>query len=210
MADFDQDGYIDIFVATPSGEPLKVFKNLGNDTFEDVADEIGLEFEIIESINILVADYDNDGFEDIFVVNWAGESNLYHNDGDNTYSVVTEEAGLNIYFDSSRAACWLDYDRDGDLDLYMVNRLLEELNILYRNNGDGTFSDVTQIAGVDGNPEKMGLVVISFDYNNDQWPDIYIGNDMDVGNIFYENNGDGTLLIYLKYLVWIWLSVPWD
>ena len=68
MADFDQDGYIDIFVATPNGEPLKVFKNLGNDTFEDVADEIGLEFEIIESINILVADYDNDGFEDIFLV----------------------------------------------------------------------------------------------------------------------------------------------
>jgi hypothetical protein len=74
----------------------------------------------------------------------------------------------------------------------MVNRLLEELNILYRNNGDGTFSDVTQSAGVDGTIDRMGLVVIAFDYNNDLWPDIYIGNDMDTGNIFYENNGDGT------------------
>ncbi|MBC8257259.1 MAG: VCBS repeat-containing protein [Candidatus Marinimicrobia bacterium] len=192
MADFDQDGYIDVFVATPNGEALKVFHNLGNETFEEVAELIGLGDENIESINILVADYDNDGHEDIFVVNWQGLSNLYHNDGDNTYSLVTEEAGMSIYFESSRAGCWLDYDRDGDLDLYMVNRLLEELNILYRNNGDGTFSDVTQIAGVDGHIDKMGLVVISFDYNNDLWPDIYIGNDMDVGNIFYRNNGDGT------------------
>ena len=192
MADYDQDGYIDIFVATPNGEALKVFHNLGNETFEEVADIIGLGDENIESINILVADYDNDGHEDIFVVNWQGQSNLYHNDGDNTYSLVTEEAGMGIYFESSRAGCWLDYDRDGDLDLYMVNRLLEELNILYRNNGDGTFSDVTQTAGVDGHIDKMGLVVIAFDYNNDLWPDIYIGNDMDVGNIFYRNNGDGT------------------
>jgi hypothetical protein len=192
MADYDHDGYIDIFVATPNGEALKVFHNLGNETFEEVADIIGLGDENIESINILVADYDNDGHEDIFVVNWQGQSNLYHNDGDNTYSLVTEEAGMGIYFESSRAACWLDYDRDGDLDLYMVNRLLEELNILYRNNGDGTFSEITQTAGVDGHIDKMGLVVIAFDYNNDLWPDIYIGNDMDVGNIFYRNNGDGT------------------
>ena len=192
MADYDHDGYIDIFVATPNGEALKVFHNLGNETFEEVAGLIGLGDENIESINILVADYDNDGHEDIFVVNWQGQSNLYHNDGDNTYSLVTEEAGMGIYFESSRAGCWLDYDRDGDLDLYMVNRLLEELNILYRNNGDGTFSDVTQTAGVDGHIDKMGLVVIAFDYNNDLWPDIYIGNDMDVGNIFYRNNGDGT------------------
>jgi len=192
MADFNQDGLIDVFVATPNGEALKVFHNLGNETFENVADEIGLGNEDIESINILVADYDNDGHEDIFVVNWQGQSNLYHNDGDNTYRLVTEEAGMGIYFESSRAGCWLDYDRDGDLDLYMVNRLLEELNILYRNNGDGTFSDVTQAAGVDGTIDKMGLVVTAFDYNNDLWPDIYIGNDMDTGNIFYENNGDGT------------------
>jgi len=192
MADFDQDGYIDIFVATPNGEALKVFYNLGNETFEEVADIIGLGDENIESINILVADYNNDGYEDIFVVNWQGQSNLYHNDGDNTYSLVTEEAGMGIYFESSRAGCWLDYDRDGNLDLYMVNRLLEELNILYHNNGDGTFSDVTQATGVDGTVDKMGLVVTAFDYNNDLWPDIYIGNDMDTGNIFYENNGDGT------------------
>jgi len=192
MADFDQDGFIDIFVATPHGEALKVFHNLGDETFEEVADIIGLGDENIESINILVADYDNDGYEDIFVVNWQGPSNLYHNDGDNTYSLVTEEAGMEAYFESSRAACWLDYDRDGDLDLYMVNRLLEEFNILYQNNGDGTFSDMTQVAGVDGTIDKMGLVVIAFDYNNDLWPDIYVGNDMDTGNIFYENNGDGT------------------
>ncbi len=76
----------------------------------------------------------------------------------------------------------------------MVNRLLDELNILFRNNGNGTFTDVTETAGVNGTLDKMGLVVIAFDYNNDLWPDIYIGNDMDVGNIFYENNGDGTFV----------------
>ena len=192
MADFDKDGAIDIFVATPNGDALKVFKNLGDDNFVDVADNIGLGGEDLESVNILIADYDNDGYEDIFVVNWYAQSNLYHNNGNNTFTNVTEQAGMDIYFESSRAACWLDYNRDGFLDLYMVNRQEEELNILYKNNGDGTFSDVTQIAGVDGHIDKMGLVVASFDYNNDLWPDIYIGNDMDTGNIFYKNNGDGT------------------
>ena len=192
MADFDQDGNMDIFVPTPSGDLLKVFRNLGNETFEEVSEDIGLEYENNESIQVLVADYDNDGYEDIFIINWVEYSNLYHNDGDNTFTKVNESSGINVYFESSRAASWLDYDRDGDLDLYMVNRVQEELNILYRNNGDGTFNDVTEEAGVNGHIDKMGLVVIAFDYNNDLWPDIYIGNDMDLGNIFYKNNGDGT------------------
>ena len=101
MADFDQDGNIDIFVPTPSGDLFKVFRNLGDETFEDVAEEIGFGEENNESIQVLVADYDNDGYEDIFVVNWFETSNLYHNDGDNTFTkvnelIVTLEEELNI------------------------------------------------------------------------------------------------------------------
>jgi len=192
IVDFDHDGDDDIIVPTPDGGPLKVFKNLGDETFFDVAQSIGFENENSESINILVADYDNDGYNDFFIVNWFETSRLYHNDGDNTFTDVTESAGINVLFTTSRAACWLDYDRDGYIDLYMVNREGSEYNILYHNNGDGTFTDMTDFAGVDGTPEKMGLVVIAFDYNNDLWPDIYIGNDVDTGNIFYHNNGDGT------------------
>jgi hypothetical protein len=192
MVDFDQDGLDDIIVPTPDGNTFKVFKNMGDETFFDVAESIGFENENSESINILVADYDNDGYNDFFIVNWFETSRLYHNDGDNTFTDVTESAGVNVLFTASRSACWLDYNRDGYIDLYMVNRENSEYNILYHNNGDGTFSDMTDSAGIDGTEGKMGLVVIAFDYNNDLWPDIYIGNDLDTGNIFYHNNGDGT------------------
>lgn len=196
IIDYDHDGLDDILVPTLQGQPFKVFKNLGNDTFLDHSESIGFENENAEAINILVADYDNDGFDDIYIVNFSASSALYHNNGDNTFEDVTFSSGIFSNFQTSRAACWLDYDRDGYIDLYMVNRDREEMNILFHNNGDGTFSDVTDIAGVDGTPEKMGLAVVSFDYDNDHWPDIYIGNDFDVGNIFYRNNGDGTFTDY--------------
>ena len=192
MADFNQDGLEDIIVPTPDGDTFKLFKNNGNGTFLDVAQSIGFADENAESINILVADYDNDGHNDFFVVNWSETSRLYHNNGNNTFTDVTGLAGMDVLFASSRAACWLDYNRDGYIDLYMVNRESSEYNVLYHNNGDGTFSNRTDFAGVNGTEDKMGLVVIAFDYNNDLWPDIYIGNDVDTGNIFYHNNGDGT------------------
>ncbi|MBT7377947.1 MAG: CRTAC1 family protein, partial [Candidatus Marinimicrobia bacterium] len=196
IVDYDNDGLDDVLVPTLQGQRFKIFKNLGNDTFIDYSESIGFGNENSESINILVADYDNDGFDDIYVVNFSASSALYHNNGDNTFEDVTFSSGIYSNFQTSRAACWLDYDRDGYIDLYMVNRDREEMNILFHNNGDGTFSDVTDIAGVDGTPEKMGLAVVSFDYDNDHWPDIYIGNDFDVGNIFYRNNGDGTFSDY--------------
>ena len=196
IVDYDHDGLDDIMVPTLQGQAFKVFKNLGDETFIDVSSSIGFGNEDDESINILVADYDNDGFDDVYVVNFSASSRLYHNNGDNTYEDVTIPSGVYTSFQTSRAACWLDYDRDGYIDLYMVNRDREEMNILFHNNGDGTFSNTTDFAGVDGTPEKMGLVVVSFDYDNDRWPDIYIGNDFDVGNIFYRNNGDGTFSDY--------------
>ena len=148
MVDFDQDGLDDIIVPTPDGNSFKLFKNNGDETFFDISQSIGFDNANSESINILIADYDNDGWDDFFVVNWFETSRLYHNNGDNTFVDVTNESGMNILFTTSRAACWLDYNRDGYIDLYMVNREGSEYNILYHNNGDGTFSDVTDLAGV--------------------------------------------------------------
>ena len=196
IVDYDNDGLDDIIVPTVQGNPFKVFKNMGDDTFLDFSSAIGFQDDNSESINVLVADYDNDGYDDVFVVNFSAASRLYHNNGDNTFEDVTFSAGVYTEFQTSRAACWLDYNRDSYIDLYMVNRDREEMNILFHNNGDGTFTDMTDFAGVDGTSQKMGLAVVAFDYDNDLWPDIYIGNDMDVGNIFYRNNGDGTFSDY--------------
>ena len=90
MVDFDHDGYDDIIVPTPDGSPFKVFKNMGDETFFNVAESIGFEGEDSESINILVADYDNDGYDDFFVVNWFETSRLYHNNGDNTLLMLPD------------------------------------------------------------------------------------------------------------------------
>ena len=107
MVDFDHDGYDDIIVPTPDGSPFKVFKNMGDETFFNVAESIGFEGEDSESINILVADYDNDGYDDFFIVNWSETSRLYHNNGDITFTDITEVAGINVLFSSSRAVTLL-------------------------------------------------------------------------------------------------------
>nr|MBC8310690.1 VCBS repeat-containing protein [Candidatus Neomarinimicrobiota bacterium] len=94
IVDYDHDGLDDILVPTLQGQPFKVFKNLGDDTFLDYSESVGFENENAEAINILVADYDNDGFDDIYVVNFSASSALYRNNGDNTFEDVTLSSGI--------------------------------------------------------------------------------------------------------------------
>ena len=161
-----------------------------------------------------VGDYNNDGQLDIYVTNY-GTNRLYRNNGDSTFTEVAESAGVTEPRWSTSCA-FADYDRDGNLDLYVVNYIVFDINenpwcglkekgiraycepdnfiaqsdTLYRNNGDGTFTDVTQTAGI-YNTTGKGLGVVWADYNNDGAADIYVANDS-TENLFYRNNGDGT------------------
>jgi len=167
------------------------------------------------------ADYNNDGHEDLFITYW-GQNVLYRNNGDGTFTDVTREAGLA----SSRTrwgagCCFLDYDRDGHLDLFVSNYVdfrFDDVpkpgekgtcnwkgvpvhcgpmglkpcsHLLYRNMGDGTFKDVSDSAGIAGPPQTYGMTVAAADFDNDGWPDIYVACDS-TNSLLYMNNRDGT------------------
>ena len=192
MIDFDKDGHIDILASTYFGEPIKIFRNNEDNTFIELSNNIGFTSEFAESKMILGADYDNDGDRDFFIANVELTSKLYNNNGDNYFYDVTDDAGFSMVGYSSRAACWFDYNNDSYLDLYITNNEYYEPNIFYKNNGDGTFENLTEEANLSGNEQKAPLAVVAFDYNNDGYVDIYIGNDKNEGNNLYRNNGDGT------------------
>jgi hypothetical protein len=170
---------------------------------------------------VAIGDYDNDGFEDLFVTYW-GHNVLYHNNGDGTFTDVTELAGLAVKQPRWGTGCaFVDYDRDGRLDLFVTNYLIfdpataprresgvfcdymglpvncgpgglpTEQSILYRNNGNGTFSDVTEKAGIKTPDGYYGLGVLTGDFDNDGWPDIYVAADATPSCLF-RNNRDGT------------------
>ena len=216
--DYDNDENLDIYFvngASLPGSPPKVAKNAlyrnnGDSTFTDVTNVAGVGDEGY-GIGCCVGDYDNDGFIDLYVTNFK-RNTLYRNNGDGTFSDVTKAAGVG-YESWSSSCAFLDYDRDGDLDLYVVNYLQfrvedhkpcggriradcgpseypGEADVLYRNNGDGTFTDVTRKAGI-FNPNGKGLGIACGDYDNDGDVDIYIAND-DTRNFLYRNNGDKT------------------
>ena len=197
VLDYDGDGRQDLFV--PGGDGNRLYRNRGDGTFEDVAERATVEGQEGEGVGALAFDYDNDGDTDLYVTYLFRPNLLYRNRGDGTFEEVGVKAGvaLNEYCTSAAA---LDYDRDGLPDLYVLvyghpdyGPTLEADNAppnhLYRNNGDGTFKDVSMPTRTDDT--RWGLALQSADLDGDLWPDIYVANDF--GNHTYlHNNGDGT------------------
>ncbi|HKC14024.1 MAG TPA: CRTAC1 family protein [Vicinamibacteria bacterium] len=226
--DYDNDGWLDVFLVNgttlegfPKGkEPTNhLYHNRGDGTFEDVTAKAGLA-QSGWGQGVCVGDYDNDGYEDIFVTYW-GQNHLYHNRGDGTFEDVTEKAGLRTSRARWGTGCaFLDYDRDGRLDLFVANYIDIDLkttatpdtglcrykgvpvacgppglpggkNVLYHNRGDGTFEDVSEKAGITKASGTYGLGVSTLDFDDDGWTDLYVANDSNPAAL-YRNNHDGT------------------
>jgi enediyne biosynthesis protein E4 len=222
--DYDQDGLLDLYLvnsaATRVYSPKQslrsaLYRNNGDGTFTDVTGKAGVGAEGLFGMGVAVGDYDNDGFPDLLVLGY-GRSILYHNNGDGTFADVTARAGLENSGRWASSAAWFDYDNDGRLDLVIANYVdwspqgnfycgdrgpglrsychpddfHGQPPTLYHNNGDGTFTDVSKSSGV-GLKGGNGLGVVTFDYDNDGWQDIFIANDH-MPNFLFHNNRDGT------------------
>jgi len=225
--DYDNDGWLDIFLlcgtrieAAPPAATNRLYKNNRDGTFTDVTQKAGLH-AIGWASGVCVGDYNNDGFEDMFCT-YFGQNILYRNNGDGTFTDVTKAAGLLNDQPRWGAGCsFLDYNRDGHLDLFVSNYVRfsiehapvpgENTNCnwkgipvecgprglptgwhsLYRNNGDGTFSDVSQLAGIARATQCYGMTVVAADLDEDGWPDIYVACDS-TPSLLFMNNHDGT------------------
>lgn len=219
--DYDNDGWPDIFLVNGTDWPghatkhttPKLYHNNHDGTFTDVTHKAGLDVEMF-GLGVAVGDYDNDGYDDLFVTAY-GQSHLFHNNGNGTFADVTQRAGFAGVKEFSTSAAWVDYDRDGRLDLVVANYVTwsPEADLyctmdgksksyctpesykgasirLWHNNGDGTFSDVTKHAGLyEPTSKTLGIAILDFD--NDGWPDILLSNDTQP-NKLYRNNGNGT------------------
>ena len=212
--DFDNDGWIDVYLVNgglrPGTQPgrrasNRLFRNNGDGSFTDVTKKAGVG-DSSYGMGCAFADYNNDGLVDIYVTN-LGPNLLYRNNGDGTFTNVTPEAGVGDPRWSTSAA-FGDYDRDGHLDLYVCNYLKVPFsaakviicpysfpgvpNTLYRNQGDGTFQDVTSVARVREDPRySKSLGVLWLDIDNDDDPDLYVANDTTANHLF-ENRGEGS------------------
>ncbi|MGH9449555.1 MAG: CRTAC1 family protein [Terriglobia bacterium] len=228
--DYDQDGWLDIYLTNgtrlnttwpPGHAPhTHLLKNNRDGTFTDVTEKSGLA-RTGWQVGVCVGDYDNDGWDDLFLTFW-GHNVLFRNNGDGTFSDVTKKAGL--WKDEIRwgsGCCFLDYDRDGHLDLFVANYIVLDLakvpapgqtgycqwkgvpvmcgprglpggsNLLYHNNGDGTFTDVSQKSGILATGPRYSITPVSYDFDNDGWPDIYVAVDSEP-SILFHNNHNGT------------------
>ena len=219
--DYDNDGWPDIFLVNGMDWPghgqkhttPKLYHNNHDGTFTDVTHKAGLDVEMY-GMGVAVGDYDNDGFDDLFVTAY-GQSHLFHNNGNGTFTDITQKAGLQGPKEFSTSAAWVDYDKDGHLDLVVANYVqwTPETDLyctldgkvksyctpesykgtavrLWHNRGNGTFEEVTQKAGLaDATSKTLGVAVL--DYDNDGWPDLLFSNDTQP-NKLYRNNGNGT------------------
>ena len=197
--DFDGDGNLDLVVSNwdPAGQ-LRFFRNNADGTFSDRTTAAGLD-GICGGLNVVQADYNNDGHVDILVLRgaWFSKAGLHpnsliRNNGDGTFTDVTFAAGLGEVHYPTQTASWADYDNDGDLDLYIGNEHAQGVVApcqLFQNNGDGTFTDVAASAKVANN--RFTKAVVWGDYDDDRWPDLYVSN-LGAENRLYRNNGHGT------------------
>jgi len=193
FCDFDGDGWDDLTFATAFGSTIRLYKN-NSGTFSQISLS-GVTLDTNETRQVIWIDYDNDGDKDLFVATHDGSNKLYQNNGSFSFTDVTTTAGFSTAAQYTIGCSWGDYNNDGLLDAFLCFRDPAQTipNKLYKNNGDGTFADVTAVAGMDNTTGHLSFCSAFFDYDNDGWQDIYIANDKQSNkNIMYHNNGDGT------------------
>jgi hypothetical protein len=225
--DYDNDGWLDIFLLSgssmagaPPGASNRLYRNNRDGTFSDHTEKAGLRFTGWGS-GVCVGDYNNDGWEDLFCT-FYGQNKLYRNNGDGTFTDVTKQAGLENSKTRWGAGCsFVDYNRDGHLDLFVSNYVQFDAthvpkpgqdvycnwkgvpvncgprglppgyHSLYRNNGNGTFTDVSVQAGIDGLRSSYGMTVVAADFDEDGWPDIFVACDS-TPSLLLMNQRNGT------------------
>ena len=218
LGDINNDGLVDVYFTSNQGKN-KLYLNKGNNKFEDISAKAGVEGQSDWSAGTVMADVNGDGYLDIYVCavvgihGFEGHNELFINNKNNTFTESAAEYGLDLDNYSSSAA-FLDYDLDGDLDMYLLNHAVHsELSFgnanirnkrsyecgdkLFRND-NGKFVEVSEKAGIFGGANGYGLGIAVSDFNLDGYPDIYIGNDFHEDDYYYLNNGDGTFTESLK------------
>lgn len=222
LGDINNDGLVDIFF-TGNQVSNKLYLNKGNFKFEDITEKAGLAVEGIWSTGVSMADINGDGLLDIYICKsgpLGGEqrhNELFINNGDMTFTEMSKEFGI-ADEGLSQHAVFFDYDKDGDLDMYLLNNSARSVGIndlragqrdvrdpfggnkLYRNDG-GKFTDVSEEAGIYGSAIGYGLGVTVADINQDGWPDLYVSNDFFEKDYLYINNGDGTFTEKLESMM---------
>lgn len=222
VGDYDNDGNPDLYIVNKTGLS-KLYRNLGNWKFEDTTQKAGLAPEAESGLlswfgsdedenaveiwkqGAAFADIDNDGDLELYLCRFSAPNQLFINQGDGTFTEAENANGLALN-SASGMACFADFDRDGWLDAYVQTNLLDSATSpdgnrdrLYRNNGDGTFTDITDAAGISG--LTLGHSATWWDFNEDNWLDLYIANDFATPDQLYRNNGDGTFTNVLDQVV---------
>jgi enediyne biosynthesis protein E4 len=198
VADFNKDGFLDIFVVSRNG-PCALYRQTSPFKFVDVAAAAGVDctqYGPGSVTSATVVDINQDGWPDLYVCRFDAPNLLFVNNGDGTFTERAKEYGLDIK-DASVEATFADYDGDGYLDCFILTNVLDfskapqgRRSYLMHNNGNGTFTDVSKTAGIWG--PSQGHTALWFDANQDGWPDLYIANDFETPDRFYMNNGDGS------------------